>query len=67
MIGGLIVTGTTPATILFRAIGPAGAGITNPLLDPTLDLFDAEGSQLATNDDWKDVQEIAIEERSRAA
>ena len=66
MIGGLIVTGTTPATILFRAIGPslAGAGITNPLLDPTLDLFDAEGSQLATNDDWKDTQEIAIEATS---
>ena len=68
MIGGLIVTGTTPATILFRAIGPslAGAGITNPLLDPTLDLFDAEGSQLATNDNWKDIQEIAIEATSLA-
>lgn len=62
MIGGLIVTGTAPATILFRAIGPslAGAGIANPLLDPTLDLFDDHGSLIATNDDWKDTQEAAI-------
>ena len=63
MIGGLIVTGTAPATILFRAIGPslAGAGIANPLLDPTLDLFDAQGSQMATDDNWKDAQEVTIE------
>ena len=63
MIGGLIVTGTAPATILFRAIGPslADVGIENPLLDPTLALFDAQGSQIATDDDWKDTQESPIE------
>jgi hypothetical protein len=46
MIGGVIMTGADPATLLFRAIGPslAGAGIQNPLLDPTLDLFDAQGT-----------------------
>ncbi len=62
MIGGLIVTGTTPATILFRAIGPslASAGIANPLIDPNLDLFDAQGAPIASNDDWKDAQEVAI-------
>jgi hypothetical protein len=62
MIGGLIVTGTAPATILFRAIGPslAGAGIANPLLDPTIDLFDAQGAPIASNDDWKGAQEVAI-------
>jgi hypothetical protein len=31
------------------------------LLDPTLDLFDAQGSQMATDDNWKDAQEVAIE------
>ena len=68
MIGGLIVTGTTPATILFRAIGPslAGAGIANPLLDPALELFDAQGSAIATDDNWKDTQEAEIAATSLA-
>jgi len=68
MIGGLIVTGTGPATILFRAMGPslAGAGIANPLLDPTLDLFDAQGSPIASNDDWNDTQEAVITATSLA-
>src|SRR4030095_8656303 len=37
MIGGVIITGADPATVLFRAIGPslAGAGIQNPCGDPT--------------------------------
>src|SRR4030095_14314292 len=51
MIGGVIITGVDPATLLLRAIGPslAGDGIQNPLLDPTLDLFDAQGTSLATD------------------
>ena len=52
-----------PATVLFRAIGPslAGAGIQNPLLDPTLDLFDTQGTSLATDDNWKEAEQGAIE------
>ena len=63
MIGGVIITGVDPATVLFRAIGPslAGAGIQNPLLDPTLDLFDAQGTSLATDDNWKEAEQGAIE------
>ena len=63
MIGGVIITGVDPATILFRAIGPslAGAGIQNPLLDPTLDLFDAQGTSLATDDNWKEAEQGDIE------
>ena len=62
MIGGVIMTGADPATLLFRAIGPslAGAGIQNPLLDPTLDLFDAQGTSLATDDNWKGAEQSAI-------
>jgi len=62
MIGGVIITGTDPAKLLFRAIGPslAGDGIQNPLLDPTLDLFDAQGTSLATNDNWKEAEQDAI-------
>jgi K319L-like, PKD domain len=63
MIGGVIITGVDPATILFRAIGPSltGAGIQNPLPDPTLDLFDTQGTRLATNDNWKEAEQDAIE------
>src|SRR4029077_1344456 len=62
MIGGVIITGVDPATLLFRAIGPslAGDGIQNPLLDPTLDLFDAQGTSLGTDDNWKGAEQSAI-------
>ena len=62
MIGGVIITGIDPATILFRAVGPslAGAGIQDPLPDPTLELFDAQGTSLATNNNWNESQEEAI-------
>ena len=57
------VNGTDPATILFRAIGPslAGAGIQNPLADPTIDLFNAQGAKIATDNNWKDSQQGAIQ------
>jgi hypothetical protein len=63
MIGGLIVTGTDPATILFRAIGPslASAGIQNPLADPMLGLFNAQGTEIGNDNNWKDSQQFAIQ------
>ncbi len=63
MIGGVIIKGVDPATILVRATGPslAGAGIQNPLLDPTLDLFDAQGTSLATDDNWNEAEKGTIE------
>ncbi|MFN2476393.1 MAG: hypothetical protein ABR526_08655, partial [Chthoniobacterales bacterium] len=44
-----------------RAIGPSltAAGIASPLLDPTLTLYDSNGVQLATNDDWRGGQPTA--------
>lgn len=63
MIGGVIITGTDPASILIRALGPSLGpfGIQNPLANPSLELFDANGTQIATNDDWKATQESEIE------
>ena len=64
MIGGFIVAnGATLGQILVRAIGPtlAGAGIANPLGDPTLELHDASGTIVATNDDWGDTDKANIE------
>jgi hypothetical protein len=62
MIGGTIVTGSDAARVVFRAIGPSllGAGITNALNDPQLDLFDANGGRIASNNNWKDSQQSAI-------
>jgi len=62
MIGGTIVTGSDPARVVFRALGPSlGAfGIQNPLADPQLDLFDANGAKISSNNNWKDSQQAAI-------
>lgn len=62
MIGGTIVTGSDPARVVFRALGPSlgAVGIQNPLSDPQLDLFDANGAKISSNNNWKDAQQAAI-------
>lgn len=55
MIGGFILgEGTGTKRIIVRAIGPslAVAGITSPLADPSLALYDSTGKLIAGNDDW---------------
>ncbi|MEY2562485.1 MAG: hypothetical protein QOH88_678 [Verrucomicrobiota bacterium] len=54
MIGGLILTGGS-ARVIVRAMGPSlrNVGITNPLLDPTLQLINSNGATVAFNDDWQ--------------
>ena len=55
LIGGFIIGGATPKTVVVTAIGPAlfGAGIPNALANPTLTLVrSSDGAVLATNDDW---------------
>ena len=63
MIGGFIVGDGVSTTVVVRAIGPslAGAGVANPLLNPTLELHDTDGTQIAFDDDWKDTQQAEIE------
>jgi len=54
LIGGVIVRGDAAEQVLFRAIGPslAAKGVKNTLQDPTLDLYDVNGTLIARNDDW---------------
>lgn len=62
MIGGIIIgSGDTPIMV-FRALGPslASFGITNPLLDPTLELHDDNGALLGFDDDWQIPQIQAV-------
>ena len=64
MIGGFILgNGTGTTNLLIRALGPslAGQGVSGVLSDPTLELHDADGALLATNDNWKDTQQAEIE------
>ena len=54
MIGGFIVQGTQPKRVIVRAIGPelTQYGVPNPLADPTLELHNAAGALIASNDNW---------------
>lgn len=64
LIAGFIVGGNGPVgtSILVRALGPSltAFGITNPLPDPVLELHDASGVVLASNNNWQDSQKDAI-------
>jgi hypothetical protein len=57
LIGGMIVgpSGTGSANVLVRSLGPSlGAfGVANALPDPTIKVFNASGTQIAANDDWR--------------
>lgn len=56
MIGGFTLGGTTnPTRIAIRALGPSltSAGLNNVLADPTLGLYNANGTVLLSNDDWQ--------------
>ena len=54
VIGGFIVRGTQPKRVIVRAIGPelTQYGVPNPLVDPRLELHDATGALIASNNDW---------------
>ncbi len=71
LIGGVILEGNEPKRVLFRALGPelAKSGVDNALPDPALDLYNADGTQIATNDNWRaagnaaDIQSTGIAPR----
>jgi Alpha-galactosidase, CBM13 domain/Fibronectin type III domain len=55
LIGGLIVEGTQPKSVILRAIGPelSQYGIPNAMVDPTLELHNANGALIASNNNWQ--------------
>ncbi len=69
MIGGFIVLGNASQRVLVRALGPtlAGAGISDPLPDPTLSLVNAQGVEIDANNDWMDSPDKAEIEASMVA
>ena len=54
LIGGFIVQGSEPATVILRAIGPSlsAVGLAGELVDPMITVYDANQQQVAINDDW---------------
>jgi hypothetical protein len=64
MIGGFIIggNGQSDTRIVVRGIGPslAAFGITGALQDPIVDLKDANGTTLLSNDDWEQGQQAEI-------
>jgi len=63
IIAGVMLNGSDNGTICFRALGPslAGFGVQGVLTNPRLDLFDAQGTKVGANDNWKDSQKDAVE------
>jgi hypothetical protein len=67
MIGGFI-SGNGIVRVIIRALGPTLSqfGVPNVLADPTLELHDANGTIIASNDNWKDTQQAEIQASGKA-
>jgi arylsulfate sulfotransferase len=55
LIGGFIITGTEPKTIVLRALGPSlsSFGLSGVLRDPVLSVYNSSRTLIATNDSWQ--------------
>jgi plastocyanin len=62
MIGGFIIQGSATQKVLVRGLGPTltGFGVSGALADPTLELRDANGNLIDSNDNWKSTNQTAI-------
>jgi arylsulfate sulfotransferase len=56
LIGGFIITGTDPKTLVLRALGPSlsGFGLSGLLNDPVLRVYNSSRTLIASNDNWQD-------------
>ena len=59
LFAGTIVLGQTSQKVIVRAIGPS-LTIAGKMADPTLELRDAFGALVASNDNWRSNQEVDI-------
>ena len=62
MIGGFITQGGASTRLIIRGIGPslAALGVPSPLADPILTVFNSNGAEIASNDNWKSTQQAEI-------
>jgi hypothetical protein len=68
MIAGVILSGPNNATVVVRGLGPSLSqlGVADSLQDPTMELYDANGTITVSNDNWRDSQEAALQGSSLA-
>lgn len=77
LIAGLYVAGSGSRRVLIRGVGPglAALGVEGTLANPRLEVFAADGTRIADNDDWdpalaatfRSVAAFALPDRSRDA
>ncbi len=65
LIGGFILQGANPSTLVVRALGPSltARGVNNALANPFLELFNASGTMLFSNDNWQTGADAAAIQR----
>ncbi len=62
VVSGFIIAGDEPKTVILRAIGPSleQSGVAGAVSDTTLELHEAAGGLIASNDNWRDSQEATF-------
>ena len=70
LIGGFIINGTAQKRVIVRGVGPSASASGIPadqtLQDPVLELRNAEGVMITSNDNWRDSQEAEIQQSGLA-
>jgi hypothetical protein len=68
LIAGYIVGGYKPQRVVVRAIGPSLTpfGVSDALADPFLELHDAQGTTIMSNNDWQDTQQQELADTTLA-
>jgi hypothetical protein len=69
LISGFIIGDVDSATVVVRALGPSlsAFGVSNPLSDPVLTIYDSKGAIIATNDNWQDDDNAMLVRRNGLA
>jgi hypothetical protein len=69
LIGGFIVGDVGSDTVVVRALGPSlgSFGVSQPLADPVLTIYDSHGALIATNDNWQDDNKATYVQRNGLA
>jgi hypothetical protein len=64
LIGGFVIGGHTPQTVLIRGSGPAlnGFGLTGTLPNPVLGLYDSKSVLMASNTGWSNTPVVSATE-----
>jgi phospholipase/lecithinase/hemolysin len=62
LIAGFIISGNQPKKVIVRALGPtlSGLGVGGALADPTIAIVNSSNVVVASNDNWRNTQEVEI-------